>query len=152
MKKYNFQKPKDAFNHAQFLISQKKEVPQYVEELIATSGQFSTKYARLLEQRFEEGEHSIKKNAAYSVEYSIYILKKGRFREAEQNIMTEPEHAYSYVKNIIRDDWPELNDYILTNRGSAVWTNKTNYQYLNTYVLKYAKNRNPVFENFSWQN
>ena len=51
--------------------------------------------------------------AAY---YYARKIIKGRWYQAELNIMKDPRYAYTYALHVIRGRWPEAEDIIRKNK------------------------------------
>ena len=56
-------------------------------------------------------EHIIKKSPTHAYQYA-YIIKKGRWVEAEPIIRKYPWYAYNYARNIMKCRWIEAEDVI----------------------------------------
>lgn len=55
--------------------------------------------------------HIIERSSEYASYYARYIIK-GRWPEAEPNIMKNPKGAYAYARYVIGRRWKEAEPYI----------------------------------------
>lgn len=62
--------------------------------------------------RVVNAEERLSKDARVAVNYAFEFLRGSRFKEAEPTIAKDAEQAYSYAKNILKDVFPEAEQYI----------------------------------------
>lgn len=99
----------------------------YKMRLLDNSAEWMPSDAKKLEPLL----HIIAQNAKFAFYYAYNILK-GRFKEAEANIMKNPIYAYQYAREILAEDkewtsqpghengrWPEAEPYIMTEPPQA---------------------------------
>jgi hypothetical protein len=72
----------------------------------------------VIKGRWEEGEHIIRVDPAYSYLYALVVIK-GRWPEGEDTIKTDPQVAWWYARDIIKGRWEEAEDTIKNNK--IIW-------------------------------
>ena len=61
--------------------------------------------------RWAEAEEFILKNPECAYNYAKDVIK-GRWTEAEKTIIKDPEHSFCYARNVIKGRWPEAEETI----------------------------------------
>lgn len=92
------------------------------------------KYARAHGHRWRKAEPYIIKDPELAYKYARDVLKE-RWPEAEPYIMKDPEWAYYYAFNIVHRRWPEAEPIIMTH---PYWAYR--------YALYVLMNRWPEYE------
>ena len=90
--------PRDAVNYA--LINPSDRTSE-VEDMIATSSEYSFRYAKTLARRFELGEEVIATDANFSFKYARYVIE-GRFEKGEAVISQSANYSFKYAEEIIK--------------------------------------------------